>query len=413
MATLSLTILTARPTAEGKHPVLIRISAKKQKAYIKTEYLLDDASQWYNGKVVARSDAAMLNKRLSFELKKYKEKLEYIENHDCYTAAQLKAIFLQQEKTAPSVLTFNDFMRHRIKELAEEGRTGYAKMNEDTLKVFEAAEGQVPIVIMNHITIEHFDRWLKKNNRSEGGRQIRLCHIKARVNEAIRAGVLRCEVHPFAYTKLPTPNIREIDLNINDLRKIIAFDPSESKRYTLAKDVFLLSFYMGGMNFADIVQTDFSGKAVNYVRQKSGEHKTRNRVTKISIPSEARAIVDKYISENGLLDFGYKYSPKNLQCYINSCLKLLAKELNIDSSITFYSARKTFAQYAAELGIPYPIIEYCLAHSIKTGITINSYVKVKPEQADVAIQRVIEYTKHPDAFKDFINFRAQIQMMAM
>lgn len=69
MATLSFTILTAKPTVENKFPVLLRISAKKQKAYIKTEYQLNDASEWYNGKVVARTDAAMMNKRLSFELK--------------------------------------------------------------------------------------------------------------------------------------------------------------------------------------------------------------------------------------------------------------------------------------------------------------------------------------------------------
>lgn len=413
MATLSLTIRQTSPTTKGKFPVFIRIAAKSEKAFIKTEYQVDDVSEWYNGKVVARSDAAMLNKRLLFELKKYKERLEYIENRDCYTAAQLKAILLQQDKTTLSVITFNDFMRERIKELKEEGRESYAKMNEDTLKVFEAAEGSVPMVIMNHITIEHFDKWLKKNNHSEGGRQIRLCHIKARVNEAIRNGLLRCNPHPFAYTKLPAPNIREIDLSITDLRKIIAFNASKSKRYSLAKDVFLLSFYMGGMNFADIVQADFSGKEVSYERKKSKEHKTKCRVTRINVKPEARAIINKYITKGGLLDFGYNYSPKNLQCYINSCLKLLAKELNIDSSITFYSARKTFAQFASEIGIPYPIIEYCLGHSIKTGITINSYVRIKPEQADVAIQRVIEYTKNPDAFRDFINFRAQVQMMIM
>lgn len=69
MATLSFTILKAKPTTENKFPVLLRISAKKQKAYIKTEYQLNDVSEWYNGKVVARTDATMMNKRLAFELK--------------------------------------------------------------------------------------------------------------------------------------------------------------------------------------------------------------------------------------------------------------------------------------------------------------------------------------------------------
>lgn len=79
-------------------------------------------------------------------------------------------------------------MRNRIKELSSEGRESYAKMNEDTLKVFEAAEGDVPMIIMNHITIEHFDRWMKANNYSDGRCQIRLCHIKARINEPLKMG---------------------------------------------------------------------------------------------------------------------------------------------------------------------------------------------------------------------------------
>ncbi|WP_244437122.1 hypothetical protein [Bacteroides reticulotermitis] len=95
-------------------------------------------------------------------------------------------------------------------------------------------------------------------------------------------------------------------------------------------------------------------------------------------------------------------------------MKLLAKELNINGgSLTYYSARKTFAQFAAEIGIPYPIIEYCLGHSIKTSITINSYVRVKPYQADAAIKRVVEYVNNPEVFRPYIEMRSQIQMMLM
>lgn len=76
MATLSLTIRPSRPTASGKYPIFIRICAKTEKALIKTDFELDDANQWYNGKVVARPDATMINKRLLYELKKYKDRLQ-------------------------------------------------------------------------------------------------------------------------------------------------------------------------------------------------------------------------------------------------------------------------------------------------------------------------------------------------
>lgn len=413
MATLSLTILSARPTAEGKYPVMVRIASKTHKAYIKTKYLLDDPAEWYNGKVVARTDATMMNKRLLFELKTYKDRLEYIENYDLYSANQLRFMLTQEDRVSADILTFNDYFLKRIEEIREEGRENYAKMHEDTLKVFETIEGEIPLPAMNHITIEHFDRHMKLKGYSDGNRQIRLCHVKARVNEAIKSGLIRCDIHPFAYTKLPTSEPKELDLSVYDFRKISGANTSESKRLTVAKDMLLLSFYLGGANMADLVQIDFRKDGISYIRQKSGAHKRHNRTTQITVPAEARSIINKYIGTDGRLDLGYKYTYKNLQCYINSCLKLLAKELGLDERLTFYSARKTFAQFAAELGIPYPVIEYCLAHSIKTSITINSYVKVKPHQADAAIQRVIEYTKNPEVFKDFINFRSQMQMMMM
>ena len=184
-------------------------------------------------------------------------------------------------------------MRQRIKEKKEEGKSSHAKMLEDTLKVFEAAEGEVPMIIMNHITVEHFDRWMKINGHSDGGRQIRLSHIKARVNEAIKLGLIRCDKHPFAYTKIPIPEPRSLDIPVDSIRKIISADVSKSKQLSLAKDMFLLSFYLGGINYADLIQVDLSEDVISYIRLKSGEHKTKNRTTSIAVCPEAKSIINK------------------------------------------------------------------------------------------------------------------------
>lgn len=352
MAKLALTVLAARKAANGMYPIFVRIAAKKEKAYIKTMYEISDLSQWYNGKVVARTDAAMMNKRLLFELKKYNDRVNAIENNDTYTATQLKLIAIQADKVTQNTSTFTDFFRKRIEELKKDGRENYAKMHEETLRIFLLSEGEVPFVIMNHITVEHFDTYMKRKGYSDGNRNIRLSHIKARVNEAIKYGLIKCEKHPFAYTKLPTSVPKDLDISITDFIKIRNADTNESKRLTLAKDIFLLSFYTGGINLADIVKIDFSGNEISYTRQKSKEHKRKDKVTRIGITQEAREIINKYINSKGVLDFGYNFSYINLCRYINSCLKRLAKELGIKSNISFYSARKTFAQFAAEIAIP-------------------------------------------------------------
>lgn len=208
-------------------------------------------------------------------------------------------------------------------------------MIEDTLKLFESAEGDVPMILMNHITIEHFDRWMRIHGHTDGGRQIRLSHIKARINEAIKLGLLRCTTHPFAYTKIPTPEPRETDISVGDIRKIIYADLSGSKQLSLARDIFLLSLYLGGINYADLIRVDFSGDTISYVRQKSGDHKRKNRVTVIGICPEAAIIIKRYIGNQGKFKFDYKYSSGNLQRYNNKCLKLLAKDINIQGTISY------------------------------------------------------------------------------
>ena len=130
------------------------------------------------------------------------------------------------------------------------------------------------------------------------------------------------------YAKTPTSAPKDLDISIIDFIKIRNADTNESKRLTLAKDIFLLSFYTGSINLADIVKIDFSGNEISYTRQKSKEHKRKDKVTRIGITQEAREIINKYINSKGVLVFGYNFSYVNLCRCINSCLKRLAKELN-------------------------------------------------------------------------------------
>ena len=78
-----------------------------------------------------------------------------------------------------------------------------------------------------------------------------------------------------------------------------------------------------------------------------------------------------------MLDLGYSYTYSNLQKYINLCMRELKDRLGIKQTLCFYSARKTFAQFASELGIPDGVIDYCLGHSDKSKGIIRFYTKVK------------------------------------
>lgn len=156
MATIRLTALSSIKEQDGRLPILVCISQKKGRAYIKTEFLLDDIAEFEDGKVVYRKDAGILNRRLAFVFSQYKEKYDLIESKEWLTAMQIKRIMISKER--PSHISFLEFWKKRIDEFREEKRESYAKMNEETIRVFTNAEGDIPIPAINTLLIEHFKK---------------------------------------------------------------------------------------------------------------------------------------------------------------------------------------------------------------------------------------------------------------
>lgn len=395
MAKIHLAVLAARKNSEGQFPVFIAVTEKREVRYIKTGCVIDDLYQFDNGIIVCRKDAKILNQRLKYILLDYQEKLNQIEDHHLYNCSQIKEI-LDGKKKIESIITLKEYMESRIESLRKEGRGSYADMNVYTLSKIASIIGDVSLKSISPSTIDKFMKGI--SNLSNATQQMRLTHFKSCINEAIREGLVKYEIHPFAYMKMPKPGVKLLDITIEEFVMIRDFE-TKGRRQTFAKDLFLLSFYLGGMNLADIVQVNFKGDKVSYIRQKTSRKKLGDKNITFSIPDEAKPIIKKYISSNGKLDFGYNYTYINLRRYVNFCLKKISSEVGIETEFSFYSARKTFSQFAFDLGVKTEIIEYCIGQSMKENRPIYNYIRIMQKQADAAIRRVIDYTNDPDKFE--------------
>lgn len=394
MATIHLAVLSSRQNSKGEFPVFIAVTVKREVRYIKTDYMIDDLYQFDNGTIVCRKDAKVMNQRLKYVLSEYQEKLDEIPDQRIYNCSQIKEI-LEGKRKLEQLVTIQEYMETRISELRKKNRNSYADMNVYTLSKIIGIIGNITLQSFSPSTIDKFIRGM--SNLSNATKQMRLTHLKACINEAIREGIVKYDIHPFVYTKMPKSAVKQLDITIEEFTKIQRLD-TKHKRIGLAKDLFLLSFYLGGMNLADLVQVDFSGDSIKYVRQKTSLNKEGDKMITFSVPEEAKVIIKKYIKRNGKLDFGYKFTYSNFQRYLNRCLKSLAGEVGIDTEFSYYSARKTFSQFAFDLGIKTELIEYCIGQSMKENRPIYNYIRVMQKQADAAIRRVIDYTKAPSKF---------------
>lgn len=134
---------------------------------------------------------------------------------------------------------------------------------------------------------------------------------------------------------------------------------------------------------------------INFVRKKTAAKKQGEKGVSLTIQPEARAIIDKYITESGTLDFGYNYSQyEQFRSFVTKGLNKIGEDLGFEKKLMFYSARKTFVQFGQQLGIPLYVLEYSIGQSIKDSNSrpIFDYMKVMRFQADLAIRKIIDFS---------------------
>lgn len=413
MATLKLTIFKAKVLKNGKHKIRIALCHKGETCYILTRYLIDSENQFKNGLIQKRPDASMMNMHLRSLLNAYQEKLNEVQNQSMYTCRQLKDIISRNVRTSESS-TFKSVSTEYIKELILDGRDKYASIIRLSEKYFcEFLRGDITLMDITPELIAGFSKFLKRNKcLSVATEGTVMRHIKVIINQGVKRRMVNYSVHPFIDYIIPASPVREIDISLEAFNKIRLATPKE-KKYHVAHDLFCLSFYLGGINLIDLLQIDFRDTEVlEYVRTKTKNTAIGTRTISFTIPEEAKGIIKEWMNKNtGRLDFGYKFSYPNFSRYLTRSLASLAKKLGITEKVVYYSARKSFAQYASEIGIPDGIIDYCLGHSDKSKGVIRYYTKVRQKQADMAISRVIDYVNNPEKYKEYIELRSDIMMM--
>ena len=203
-------------------------------------------------------------------------------------------------------------------------------------------------------------------------------NTKTVINRGVKKRVVSYEVHPFVNFQISAAPVRQVDLPLEVFNRLRLAEPTE-KRFRMARDLFCLSFYLGGINLVDLMQIDFRGVDVlEYVRTKSRSTTHGQNVVSFAIPEPAKEIVKRWMNRNtGRLDFGYKFSYSNFSRYLSRLLDSFARSLGITEKVVYYSARKSFAEYASEIGIPDGVIDYCLGHSDKSKGVLRYYTRVR------------------------------------
>lgn len=388
MATLYLTVVQAKALKDGKQKVRIAVAHRSQTRYIVTDVVLNSAKEWKKGKVVKRDDASYLNQKLLARLNDVQHILDEIPYTEGLTCTELVET-IQHAKAKKS-----HTLRSAFEELQE---TSTAKESSKTVYrcCFNFITSIIPEkTLVNHITPLMVSRLVKEGSRkiSPISLQCRVALLSQIINYCQRNGYTEFITNPTEGLNKNVIAIRQNWLSPDEIRNIRDCE-IQKKDFVKFRDIFMLSYYLGGINIIDIAKINFNecSDTLHYIRTKTERKAKANPFVEFSIPNEAKQIIDKYKGRNGHL--GISISPEIRICKIfGEIVRRYRDTLNLPS-LTFYSARKSFAQHAFMLGESESVIDYVLGHSLGGGKNkmLYSYVKVTPEMATACVRKVCDF----------------------
>jgi hypothetical protein len=285
---------------DGKTNIKIRISHNGKTRYISTKFNVEPA-QFDNrvGQVITRKheNASFINTNLRNKISAYEKVTNELDSRidhiDIHSLMQL----LKQSTNGKA-----DFLSHMdryIEELNEAGRDSYAKsiqQTKDRLIDFTCSE-KLPFKELNYHFLQRFEgHYAKKGMRVNS---IALHHRNMRTifNNAINRDLVGQDIYPYRKYKIKKESTKNRDLKINELAKLSSFQ-FESRSVERARDLFMLSFYLLGVNMKDLInarEEQFQRGRFRYRRSKTHKEYT------IKVLPEAMIIINKYRGTEGYL----------------------------------------------------------------------------------------------------------------
>lgn len=388
MATIK-TVLRKKELSDGSFPVCIRVTKNRKTKYFKTLFATNPKEWDSKAGVFNKNNLQYIqNNRL---LLKFKDRALQILSEleldtDGFTLDEFEKKFrLESNPVGRNVFTFWDEI---INEMINAGRTGNARANRDTYNSLKRFLKWSEHLMFEQITPRFLNKYevhLRSRGGMDGGIGVRMRAIRAIFNMAIERNIVKGSYYPFKNYKLSKFKGKgsKRALSMEQMQKIINLDLKKHSQLTDSRNYFVFSFYTRGMNFADMMKLewrDIVNDKIFYTRSKT----KGNFIVKILPP--VQDILEFYYENSR----GTKYvfpillrddltpvqlenrKSKTLKKY-NKDLKEIAEICKIDSVVSSYVARHSFANCLKQKGIATDIISESLGHQ-NLGIT-QAYLK--------------------------------------
>ena len=388
------------PLKDKTYPVKLRVIIDRVTRYYSIEWEIADEKE--PGKKVkqkyltqaefdkveapkAREPYKSVKQAFNDTEKKAKELLTVMENP---TFDQFKRLFTSKASGGGNVWKYYETY---IAECKNENRLGTASSYECSRKSLNDLKG-IETANFKQITPEwlrDYAKQMKTKGRSISTIGIYLRPLRSLFNTALRDKVITLDLYPFGNPKdgkyrIPKSKNNKRPLERSEIKALASYSGSPINE--MYRDFFLLSYFLVGLNFMDLLTLKWKqldGNVLQIIRKKT-EHTTENdqKAIKLIVNDEALEIIKQYGNPAGVYIFevvNMKDNPEQIRRKVqnfnrntNQALKVIAKKLDLSKNISTVFARHSSASHGINTGSTLADIQQALGH--KNITTTSNYI---------------------------------------
>lgn len=265
-----------------------------------------------------------------------------------------------------------------------------------------------PLASVNVSFLNRYETFLRSEGCADTTMSVYFRTLRSAMNKAIGEKLLSADLYPFSrnvaeYDKFSLAKFdlstRKRAITKDEIRLIEAVELI-TPRLLLAKHLFLFSYYGGGINYVDMAQLrwrNVQGGRLQYVRQKTGG------LFNLKQPAPITTILDYYRSVTyvgpdayvfGILDPAKHQTQlqianrlHKIKGQVNQDLKVIGQMVGIETPLTTYVARHSFATVMKRSGVPTAIISEAMGHQTES-ITQTYLASFENELIDEAFNNL-------------------------
>ena len=303
-----------------------------------------------------------------------------------------------EEAVSSKVENQKTFLYYLYEFVSKKTNQGTKSIYTTTRNKIEEYDSHCTFESMDKSWLENFEAWMAKTMKVNAY-AIHLRNIRSVFNYAIDEEYTT--LYPFRRFSIKKEETRKRSLTAEQLRLLRDYPCEEYQiRY---RDMFMLMFYLIGVNAADLFNAKHSALVngrFEYKRAKTG------KLYSIKVEPEAQAIIEKYKGKDYLLNIMDEYGNyKDFLHRMGIGLKQIGeterkglggkKSRNpLFPDLSSYWARHTWATVAAELDVPKEVIAHALGHSWANSTTTDIYIRFDMKKVDEANRKVIDFVNN-------------------